>query len=270
VCVVVSVEGGPPRERSCRQRQLPQRPEAQHGKAARGRRAGSNEAGLGSELCRQQKHTRAPCSPPSPPRYPLPRQAIATSSACPAAWTRPSSRCWRPPTCMACGWWRGRAMHTMRLGRRRRETWWVPACLPCCFVVALNFVCTASLFSPKQAVIHPASRPPPPHTPHHTTPPSCLQFNTVWVLDSNKLGFNPAEVYHQYHNGIGEGSRLGVAAEAGRLPPMRRTRHASRHALSWEPWRAAERPAPPVTFLESPLTPATPQAPPSPSRTPRT
>ncbi|EFN51097.1 expressed protein [Chlorella variabilis] len=30
------------------------------------------------------------------------------------------------------------------------------------------------------------------------------EFNTVWVLDSNRLAFNQAEVYHQLHNGIGK------------------------------------------------------------------
>ncbi|KAL4418860.1 hypothetical protein ABPG77_002927 [Micractinium sp. CCAP 211/92] len=29
------------------------------------------------------------------------------------------------------------------------------------------------------------------------------EFNTVWILDSNQLPFNQAEVYHQFHNGIG-------------------------------------------------------------------
>lgn len=29
-------------------------------------------------------------------------------------------------------------------------------------------------------------------------------INTVWVLDSDKLAFNRAEQYHQFHNGIGE------------------------------------------------------------------
>ncbi|PRW05953.1 Peptide methionine sulfoxide reductase [Chlorella sorokiniana] len=30
------------------------------------------------------------------------------------------------------------------------------------------------------------------------------EFNTVWVLDSNQLGFNRAEQYHQFHNGLGK------------------------------------------------------------------
>ena len=30
------------------------------------------------------------------------------------------------------------------------------------------------------------------------------EFNTVWILDSNQLGFNRAEQYHQFHNGLGE------------------------------------------------------------------
>lgn len=30
------------------------------------------------------------------------------------------------------------------------------------------------------------------------------EFNTVWVVDSTQLGFNRAEKYHQFHNGIGE------------------------------------------------------------------
>ena len=30
------------------------------------------------------------------------------------------------------------------------------------------------------------------------------EFNTVWILDSNQLGFNRAEQYHQFHNGLGK------------------------------------------------------------------
>lgn len=33
------------------------------------------------------------------------------------------------------------------------------------------------------------------------------ELNTVWVIDSNKFPFYPAEVYHQFHNGLGRSSR---------------------------------------------------------------
>ena len=32
-------------------------------------------------------------------------------------------------------------------------------------------------------------------------------FNTVWIVDSATLPFYQAEVYHQFHNGIGEAGR---------------------------------------------------------------
>jgi len=49
-------------------------------------------------------------------------------------------------------------------------------------------------------------------------------LNTVWVLDTSTLPFYPAEVYHQYHNGLGKAfprqytKELKEAAmEAGRV-----------------------------------------------------
>ena len=30
------------------------------------------------------------------------------------------------------------------------------------------------------------------------------ELNTVWVIDSNKFPFFRAEVYHQFHNGLGK------------------------------------------------------------------
>ena len=52
------------------------------------------------------------------------------------------------------------------------------------------------------------------------------ELNTVWVVDSNKLPFYRAEVYHQYHNGLGKKfpeeytkEMKGNAEKYGRIAP---------------------------------------------------
>lgn len=52
------------------------------------------------------------------------------------------------------------------------------------------------------------------------------ELNTVWVVDSRALPFNAAELYHQYHQGLGKTfpqrytkELRKAAVEAGRIAP---------------------------------------------------
>lgn len=62
----------------------------------------------------------------------------------------------------------------------------------------------------------PPARPPfTPGPPSSGRPTEGDEFNTVWVVDSNRLGFNRAEQWHQFHNGLGELRRAGGRAWVG-------------------------------------------------------
>ena len=68
----------------------------------------------------------------------------------------------------------------------------------------------------------PPPRPSPPPPPHpHTTPHAALHgmslhpIDAVWVVDSTVLPFNRAEVYHQFHNGLGASPPCVLANAAG-------------------------------------------------------
>lgn len=49
------------------------------------------------------------------------------------------------------------------------------------------------------------------------------KVNRIWVMDSSKYDFHPAEVYHQFHNGLGKAfppvSRQPAPRNSGRVKP---------------------------------------------------
>lgn len=82
--------------------------------------------------------------------------------------------------------------HGVAVGSGLEHGWHPSLCLP---LRAISLCLPLSLGS----LMPPAAFPP----PCSGAPTEGDEFNTVWVLDSNQLGFNRAEQYHQFHNGLG-------------------------------------------------------------------